>query len=282
MARKTLKQWLRNIVSSILFMINLEKITKQLAEICKDVGSYIRQEYQSFSSQKVEIKGIRDTVSYVDKESERRLVELLRPLIDGAGFITEEETDRSKGEVYNWIIDPLDGTTNFVHHIPVFSISVALLQNDELVIGVVYEINQDECFSAWKGGGAYLNSEQIWVTNNQRFSEALIGTGLPFREFGKLDSYIEVLKSIMQKTRGVRRIGSAAVDLAYTACGRFDVFFEQYLMNYDMAAGILLVKEAGGTVYDFDGGEDMLTKGNVVAGNSFLGESLLMEIKKAF
>ena len=114
------------------------------------------------------------------------------------------------------------------------------------------------------------------------FSESLIGTGLPFRDCDRLDSYMEVLKSIMQKTRGIRRIGSAAVDLAYTACGRFDAFFEQYLMNYDMAAGILIVKEAGGKVYDFDGGQEMLSKGSVVAGNPFLSEEILEEIKKHF
>lgn len=263
-------------------MIDLAHITRQLVDICKTTGSYIREEYRGFSSQNIEVKGIRDTVSYVDKESERRLVEALRPVIDGAGFITEENTDSSRGEVYNWVIDPLDGTTNFVHKIPVFSISIALLQNNELVIGVVYEINQDECFSAWKDGGAYLNGERIRVTDNRLFSESLIGTGLPFRDFEKLDSYIEVLKIIMQKTRGIRRIGSAAVDLAYTACGRFDAFFEQYLMDYDMAAGILIVREAGGKVYDFEGGQNMLSKGNIVAGNPHLSEELLLEIKKHF
>ncbi|MFB5946940.1 inositol monophosphatase family protein [Albibacterium profundi] len=263
-------------------MIDLAHTTKQLIEACKETGDYIRNEYRGFSSHNIEVKGIRDTVSYVDKESERRLVEALRPLIDGAGFITEENTDTSRGEVYNWVIDPLDGTTNFVHKIPVFSVSVALLRNEELVVGVVYEINQDECFSAWKGGGAYLNGERIQVTDNQLFSESLIGTGLPFRDFEKLDGYIEVLKTVMQKTRGIRRIGSAAVDLAYTACGRFDAFFEQYLMDYDMAAGILIVQEAGGKVYDFEGGQNMLSKGNVVAGNPYLSEELLLEIKKHF
>lgn len=263
-------------------MVDFENITTQLAGICSRVGSYIRQEYQNFSSSKVEVKGIRDTVSYVDKESERQLVEYIKPLIPAAGFITEEGTEKSKGEVYNWIIDPLDGTTNFVHRIPVFSISVALLRNEELVVAVVYEINQNECFSAWKGGGAYLNGERIHVSDNRLFEEALIGTGLPFREFEKLNPYIEVLKSVMQRTRGVRRIGSAAVDLAYTACGRFDAFFEQYLMNYDMAAGVLLVKEAGGIVHDFDGSDGMLTKGNIVAGNPTLGTALLTEIKKHF
>lgn len=263
-------------------MIDLELHTKQLIEICKETGSYIKQEFEGFTRRKIEVKGVRDTVSYVDKESERRLVERLRPLIRDAGFITEEGTDTNKGKVYNWIIDPLDGTTNFVHGIPVFSISIALLQADEPVIGVVYEINREECFSAWKGGGAYLNGEPIHVSDNQDFNESLIGTGLPFRDFEKLDKYIEVLKSMMQKTRGIRRIGSAAVDLAYTACGRFDAFFEQYLMNYDMAAGILIVKEAGGRVFDFEGGEDMLTKGSIVAGNPVLGGALLAEIKKHF
>lgn len=263
-------------------MINLEEYCGKVADICKEAGGYIRKEYQVFSNQSIEEKGLHDLVSYVDKETENLLVQKLKKLIPESGFITEEDSTREISPTYNWIIDPLDGTTNFIHKVPTFSVSVALIKDNQLLIGVVYEINRDECFSAYQNGGAYLNGNRINVSKTERLSQSLLATGFPFRKFDKLDNYLIVLKSLMQQTRGIRRIGSAAVDLAYTACGRFDCFFEYNLNNYDMAAGVLIVQEAGGKVYDFDGDKDMLSKGNVIAGGSLITRQVYEEIKKAF
>jgi len=263
-------------------MIDLENTCNRVIDICKDAGGYIRKEYEVFLNQQIEEKGLHDLVSYVDKESERLLVDYLQKLIPESGFITEEDTNREKGPVYNWIIDPLDGTTNFIHKVPTFSVSVALMQGDELIIGVVYEINRDECFSAYKDGGAFLNGKEIRVSQTETLSQSLLSTGFPFRLFDNLDNYLAVLKSLMQKTRGIRRIGSAAVDLAYTACGRFDCFFEYNLNNYDIAAGVLIVQEAGGTVFDFDGDDQMLTKGSVIAGGHIITKAVYKEIKEHF
>lgn len=275
MLKRILKLWLQN-------MINLEECCLEVSNICKEAGGYIRQEYQVFSNQSIEEKGLHDLVSYVDKEAERLLVEKLQKLIPQSGFITEEDTNRETSSTYNWIIDPLDGTTNFIHKVPTFSVSVALIKGDELLIGVVYEINRDECFTAYKDGGAYLNGEKIQVSKTGKLSQSLLATGFPFRLFDNLDNYLEVLKSLMQQTRGIRRIGSAAVDLAYAACGRFDCFFEFNLNNYDIAAGVLIVQEAGGKLYDFNGNQDMLLKGSVIAGNPLIAEIVLQEIKKHF
>lgn len=262
--------------------MDLEKLCLEVAAIAKSVGEYIDKERIGFSVDKVKEKGLHDLVSYVDQEAEKLIVKALIPLIPEAGFITEEETLSSKGKEYNWIIDPLDGTTNFIHGIPTYSVSIALTFHEILVVGVVYEINQKECFTSWKHGGAFLNGNPISVSNTRSLSKSLLATGFPFRSNDFLDEYLVVLKTMMQSTRGIRRIGSAAVDLAYVACGRFDCFFEFNLKNYDMAAGILLIKEAGGKAIDFTGEENMLEKGSVIAGNPMMTDLVYAEIKKSF
>lgn len=262
--------------------INLENLCEEVAVIAKSVGRYIKEESERFSTNDIEEKGLHDLVSYVDKEAEKLIVTSLAPLISEAGFITEEETYLKKSKEYSWIIDPLDGTTNFIHGIPTYSVSIGLTFQGELVLGVVYEINRNECFTAWKNGGAFLNGKSISVSNTSMLSSSLLATGFPFRSNEFLDEYLVVLKKMMQSTRGIRRIGSAAVDLAYVACGRFDCFFEFNLQNYDMAAGILLVKEAGGKVIDFHGGGQMLEKGSAIAGNPRMTDLVYDEVKKSF
>lgn len=263
-------------------MMDLEKLCQEVSLVAKTAGAYIKRESERFLISDIEEKGLHDLVSYVDKGAEKIIVEALMPLIAEAGFIAEEGTLLKQGEEYNWIIDPLDGTTNFIHGIPTYSVSIGLTHKDELIVGVVYEINRDECFTAWKNGGAFLNERSISVSGTQTFSQSLLATGFPFRSTENLDNYLAVLKTIMQSTRGIRRIGSAAVDLAYTACGRFDCFFEFNLHDYDMAAGILIVKEAGGKVIDFNGEENMLKKGSVIAGNPWMTDLVYAEIKKSF
>lgn len=262
--------------------MELSILSKDVVSLSKEIGEFIRGEALVFDRENVEYKGRNDMVSYVDKTAELDLVKGLSALLPEAGFITEEKTRTIKGEKYNWIIDPLDGTTNFIHGIPTYSISIALQCDNELVLGVVYEINRDECFSAWKNGGAYLNGKRISVSKVLRIENTLLATGYPYYEFQKLDAYISLLKYLMQRCHGIRRIGSAAIDLAYVACGRFDGYFEYNLNSYDVAAGIVLVQEAGGQVFDFEGGNECISRREMIATNGFISNELLNVIKDNF
>lgn len=248
--------------------MNLDEKKEQLVAVINEVREYILKEASGFSEEDIEIKGKNDLVSYVDKTAEKMLVEGCRDILPEAGFIAEEGTSNVKGERYNWIIDPVDGTTNFIHGVPVFAISVALQDGDDLILGVVYELNLDECFSAIKGKGAFLNDSPIQVSKVNDLSEALIATGFPYQNFEKMDEYLEIMKYIMQNTHGLRRLGSAAVDLAYVACGRFEAFFEYNLKPWDIAAGALIVEEAGGKVTDFSNGNNFLFRGDIIAANT--------------
>jgi myo-inositol-1(or 4)-monophosphatase len=239
--------------------MDLDKILEQVIIAAKEAGSFIRDERKELDWSKVEKKQrFSDLVSYVDKEAEKLIINKVRDLIPGAGFITEEGMADYRSENYNWVIDPLDGTTNYLHGLPIFSTSIALMKKKVEILGVVYEINLDECFSARKDGGAFLNGMPIQVSKAARFDESLIATGFPYTSFDKMPKYIEIITHLMAKTHGIRRLGSAAVDLAYVACGRLEGFFEFGLKPWDMAAGTLLVKEAGGKVTDFEGGEDFI------------------------
>ncbi|MGF7042403.1 inositol monophosphatase family protein [Mucilaginibacter lappiensis] len=262
--------------------MELIKITNQVTEVSKQAGDFIRQERKTFDPDKIEYKGLNDLVSYVDKTAEKIIVEGLRKILPEAGFITEEKTTTTLGERYNWIIDPLDGTTNFIHGLPAFSVSIALKEYDELVLGVVYEINQDECFYAWKDAPAYLNNSEIKVSNNKKVADSLLATGFPYYDFGKQAAYIELFADLMKNCHGLRRIGSAAVDLAYTACGRFEAFYEYNLNAWDVAAGIVIVKQAGGQVVNFKGGEEVLETRELLATNGKITDELLQTIQKYF
>jgi len=236
--------------------MNLLELCQSVIAITKKTGTFIRTEGQSFDASKIEHKGLNDLVSYVDKTAEEQLVASLKEILPEAGFITEEGTAQEKHEVYNWIIDPLDGTTNFIHGLPVFCISIALLEHNEPILGVVYEINQDECFYATKGGGTFLNGNSLQVSKIEKLQDSLICTGYPYTDFGLLQDYLQLLGAFMGKSHGVRRLGSAAADLAYVAAGRFEGFFEYNLKPWDVAAGVLLVQEAGGRVSLFNGTAD--------------------------
>jgi myo-inositol-1(or 4)-monophosphatase len=253
----------------------LAEILESTQSIAKEVGAFIRKERQHFDVEKVEHKGFNDLVSYVDKEAERMIVEKLSPILPEAGFITEEGTNSTQGEVYNWVIDPLDGTTNFIHGIPNFSVSIALMEGDQIILGVVYEVNRHECFYAQKGGGAFCNDTRIKVSEAPDLSVALIATGFPYYNFELIDRYLNSMKSLMQKTHGLRRLGSAAVDLCYVAAGRTEGFFEYNLNSYDVAAGAIIVSEAGGTVTDFAGGSDFVFGRKIVASNGKIHSEFL-------
>ncbi len=254
--------------------MNLEVITGQVVEAALDAGAFIRRERKNFSKKHVELKGKSDLVSYVDKEAEKMLVDTLGPVVEGAGFLTEEETTSQSKEEYTWIIDPLDGTTNFIHGLPNFCVSVALMHGNEAISGVIYEVANDECFYGWKGGGAYLNEEPIRVADEKHINECVFATGFPIYNFERLENYLAILNELMKNTRGLRRMGSAAADMAYVASGRYGGFFEYNLNPWDVAAGVLLVKEAGGLVTDFQGGENYLFGREIVAAGAVHPELL--------
>ncbi len=245
--------------------MNYQNICEKAIAVVREVGNFILEESSKFSLNDVETKSLNSFVTYVDKKAEERLVKGLSELIPEAGFITEEETIRKKGDEFNWIIDPLDGTTNFIHKVPVFSISIALTQNAETVVGIVLELNRNECFSSYKGGKVYLNNNEVRVSEAATIKESLVATGFPYYDFGILKQYMSLIEELAQKSQGIRRLGSAAVDLAYVACGRFDIFFEHSLNPWDVAAGAFLVTQAGGVVTDFSGGSDYLSGREIIA-----------------
>lgn len=255
---------------------SLKELIQQVTELTKETGAFILSEQKRFKSSDIEIKGHNDLVSYVDKAAEEKIVRRLKSLLPAAGFITEENTSNIKGDVYNWIIDPLDGTTNFIHSIPCFCISIALMENKTLIGGVVHELNLDECFYAWKNGGAFLNGKPITVSEVPSLSESLLATGFPYHDYSRMKPYMEVFDYCMRNTHGLRRLGSAAADLAYVAAGRFDAFYEYGLNSWDVAAGIHIVEEAGGKVVDFRGGTDCIFGAELIAGN----EKVTLELQQ--
>jgi len=262
--------------------MHLEKLTHEVIRVAKLAGDFIRQERKNFDSDRIEYKGLNDLVSYVDKTAEEIIVTELEKALPEAGFVTEEKTTTKIGECYNWIIDPLDGTTNFIHGVPSFSVSIALKEYDELVLGVVYEINLDECFYAWKDAPAFLNGKEIKVSNNPSVGGSLIATGFPYYDFEKQPAYIALFTELMKSCHGLRRLGSAAVDLAYTACGRFEAFYEYNLNPWDIAAGVVIVRQAGGHVANFNGGDEVLNSRQLLATNGKITGEMLGIIQKYF
>lgn len=263
-------------------MNNLLEVVAQTAELTKKVGAFIQQEANGFNTSLTHEKGLNQLVSYVDKTAETMLVDGLKVIFPEAGFITEEETIATVLKEYMWVIDPLDGTTNFIHSLPVYSISVALLHNNKPVVGVVYEPNRNELFTATLGGGAFLNNKRIQVTTNTELAKSLLATGFPYYDFENMPKYLNALQTFLKTTRGMRRMGSAAVDLAYVACGRFDGFFEYSLSPWDVAAGVLLVKEAGGKTSTFNGGDNAIFGKEIIAASSAIYQPFTHIIQQAF
>lgn len=247
-------------------------------EIAREAGHFMANERKSFDDSKIENKGLHDLVSYVDKASEKQIIEQLQLILPEAGFIAEEGTNNTKGDRFNWVIDPLDGTTNYIQGLPIYAVSIGLLDGDELVVGVVYEVGHDECFYAWKDGGAFLNGESIHTSTRADIHDTLLATGFPYNDFSRMDEYIKILVWRMENARGIRRLGSAATDLAYVACGRFDAFWEYDLKPWDVAAGAIIVKEAGGFVTDYKGENNYIFGKEIVASNAKIQEIILNKI----
>lgn len=251
----------------------------KVERIVRHIGKYVLDESRTFNANSVEVKGLHDFVSYVDKTSEAKLVKGLENIIPDAGFIVEEGSSSRVGERYNWVIDPLDGTTNFIHGLKPYAISVALTLDGKPVLGVINDVSNKEVFTAWEGGGAWLNQKRIYSSTADRISKSLIGTGLPYYNFDRLPNYMECLSHLCKVSHGVRRIGAASVDLAYVACGRFDAFFEYGLKPWDIAAGTIIVREAGGEVSTFNGVTENLTGFETLAANKYVYQEFLKTVE---
>lgn len=285
-------------------MQKLEELTRLVCQVAREAGAYIRKERAGFSADRVERKHAHDYVSYVDKVSERLIVDKLRQLLPEAGFITEEGTaevmdneqwimdHKLTGEapaIVNaplskvhspgggspvWVVDPLDGTTNFIHGFAPYAVSIALMQEHSILLGVVYDVCADECFYAWQGGGAYVNDKPIHVAANG-INDALLCMQLPYNS----DAYKPVIERLIDRFYGqvasVRMLGSAAIALCYVAAGRLDGYVERYIGQWDYMAGALIVKEAGGRVTNYDGSDDFTQGDSIVATNGIIHDDLL-------
>ena len=270
-------------------MQNLEQITRLVCDIAREAGSYIKKERANFSVEKVERKHAHDYVSYVDKGSEQMIVSRLRQILPEAGFITEEGLATHSDEQMLWVVDPLDGTTNFIHGFAPYAVSIALIRGKEILAGVVYEICADECFYAWQHGGAFVEtrSEQGGTRNvslhvgSSDIGDALICLQYPYNS----DAYKPVIKRLIECYYGhaasIRSIGSAAMALCYVAAGRLDAYVERYIGQWEYMAGALIVMEAGGRVTDFDGSDCFMTGDSVVATNGVVHEALLKGVCQA-
>jgi myo-inositol-1(or 4)-monophosphatase len=259
--------------------MNLENICKQVIELTQTVGEFINHERKNNSQLKVEIKGLHDFVTYVDKTSEEKLVNGLKNILPEAGFIAEEGTTTIKGETYNWIIDPLDGTTNYIHGITPYAISIALMKNNEVILGVVRELGLNECFYAWKNSKAYLDGKEIEVSKTENIKDSFIATGFPYYDFERINPFLNSLKYFMENSHGIRRLGSAATDLVYVACGRFETFYEYSLQPWDVAAGAFIVQQAGGKVSDFSGENNYIFGKEIIATNNNIFDEFLKTVK---
>ena len=243
-------------------MLNLEEITKEVRTLALEVGAFLREECKNFRRERVEKKGAHDYVSYVDKESERRIVTRLREIVPEAGFIAEEGSGRFSSEEYCWVVDPLDGTTNFIHANSPFCVSIALRNKAEILLGVVYEVCRDECFWAWKDSPAYIQ------------------LGFPYQAERSREFMVQLVNHLYGRVGGLRVQGSAAAELCYVAMGRFEARLELLLGPWDIAAGALILKQAGGRITTFNGNEDCYSGKEVLATNGKIHKDLLQIVQK--
>ena len=274
--------------------MELQQLTLSVCRVAREAGAYIKKERASFSLDKVERKHAHDYVSYVDKGSEQMIVKALRKILPEAGFITEEGTtkDDVRGQKKNvsdvspqpsdftWVVDPLDGTTNFIHGFAPYAVSIALCKGREIVIGVVYEIVSDECFYSWQNGGAFVNEEPLHV-GTSAINDALLCLQLPYNS----DAYKPVITRLLNRFYGnvgsIRMLGSAAIALCYVAAGRLDAYAERYIGQWDYMAGALIVKEAGGRVTNYAGDDYFMDGDSIVATNGVVHQDLLEAVRQA-
>ena len=257
-------------------------------DAARKAGAIIKRSYAGLNASDVTEKRVNDMVTVVDIESQAMVVSMVRAKFPEDFIVAEEnlEPEVNEGRDENgprrWYIDPLDGTTNYIHAYPMFAASIALEYEGEMVLGVTYDPMRDEMFHAVRGEGAYLNGERIHVSKISERNRTLFATGFPFRARSFLDDYLKLFKFFFNNARGIRRAGSATLDLAYVACGRVDAFWELTLSPWDMAAGVILVEEAGGCVSDFWSGKDSLANGHIVATNGSFHDWMLEHIQEVF
>lgn len=245
-------------------------------------GEILTEHYGEIPADAVRKKSATDLLSFVDETAEKTIIEYLKDHYPDHKIYAEESGHQSGNSEYQWIIDPLDGTTNYLHQIPVFAVSIGLQQGDELILGVVYNPQTGEMFSAEKGNGAFLNGQPIRVSDNTDPGESLIATGFPFKSKEFLPQYLQAFENILSGCRGMRRVGSAAMDMVYLACGRFDAFWELGLEAWDIAAGTVIIREAGGHVTDFWNNQQFLHNNYILASNGQIHAHMLEQIQKPF
>lgn len=244
----------------------------------RNAGAIIQRSSENVSQLTISKKSKNDFVSEVDRLAEQEIIQMIKYHYPDHSILAEESGEH-KGNEYTWVIDPLDGTTNFLHGYPQYSVSIALKNKGKTEVGVVYDPLRDELFTAEKGGGAMLNNRKIRVSKQTDLSTALLGTGFPFKFPQHLDAYMHMFKALTPTTAGIRRAGSAALDLAYLSMGRLDGFWEIGLKEWDMAAGILLVQEAGGVVTDFSFNDEFVKSGNIITGNPKMHQAIYQAIE---
>jgi len=243
-------------------------------------GSIINRASLDAGGLQVKSKRANDFVTEIDRAAEAAIIEVVQKSYPDHGILGEESgASGPEKQEYRWIIDPLDGTTNFIHGFPQYCVSIGVEHRGKLAHGVVYDPLRNELFTASQGRGAFLNDRRIRVSKCQKLQDALVGTGFPFKELDRVDLYLKQLRNLMEKSSGVRRAGAAALDLAYVACGRLDAFWELGLMPWDVAAGALLIQEAGGLVGDLEGDQGFLEKGDVCAASPKIFPTFLQALK---
>ena len=252
-----------------------------MVQAAMKAGRSLSRDFGEVQNLQVSMKGPGDYVSQADRKAEEIVFAELSKARPGYSFLMEERgaVEGEDGQ-HRWLVDPLDGTTNFLHGIPIFSVSIALERQGQIVAAVVYNPAMDELYTAERGGGAFMNDRRLRVAGRSKLTDAVIGCGVPHLGRGQHGNFLIELRNVMGEVSGIRRLGSVALDLAYVAAGRMDGFWETGLSSWDIAAGILLIREAGGFVSDMDGGQEMLDTGAVVAGNEVIQRALLKTVKK--
>jgi len=256
---------------------------KVASEIARAGGEVLKKYYGKIEQSQIDKKGIGDYVTEADMESEKTIISSIRDTFPAHEILAEESGKLNKRSQYRWIIDPLDGTANYIHCIPQFAVSIGLEYMSEMIIGVIFNPISNELFWAEKDKGAFLNERRIYVTTNRKMEDCILATGFPFKDKKiKIDAYLDAFRRLFWLCSDMRRAGSAALDLAYTAVGRVDGFWEDGLSPWDVAAGSFIVQEAGGYVTDYEGKDNHIRTGNIVASNPYIHSEILDILKKSF
>jgi len=262
--------------------MDLKVICDEVKTLSIDVGAFIRDQLHQVSTDQIITKDHNSLVTYVDQTAEKKIVAKLQELLPDASFITEEDTVKQEAGNLVWIIDPLDGTTNFLQKIPHFAVSIALRRDEDIVLGVVFDVMREECFSAVKGEGAFVNDRKISVSQKDSIDECVLATGFPYSKSLNFKPLVNTLEHWMLHARGIRRFGAAALDLCFVAAGRIDCYYELKLNIWDVAAGMLIVEEAGGTLSDYNGGDSFREGNQVVASNGYIHPYILNILQQNF